>query len=394
MTNIILIIWDAVRAKNTFLLDYHRDTTPFLKSLASESYVFPHAITQGYWSLPSITSMFTGKYPSHHQVTMQTADEGRACDMHKYNRMLPEDLKDLGYSTWAFIDDDWLNARTGFTKGFDFFKAYPAPCGRGRGLKVVEDIKTTFKPEKPFFLFVNLLDTHDPYTVPKDFQIWAKARNIHLDVGQLFVKGAVNAWGETEWGQVRDRYDEAILYEDCVTGRLWKWLESQGHLEDTIFIVVGDHGEYIGEHNLYHHTSAFYDEGMRVFLTVWSSKGGGQIVDEQFELRRLYDLILDAAKKGAPINPKTSHYAFAECPVPKNIIAIWRLIKSDYDNPHVFSAKACVRTKEWKFIMNSRVENEFYNLIDDPGETKNLYINDNTKEIREALDFMKREGLL
>lgn len=391
MTNVVLIIWDAVRADHTFVLNYHRDTTPFLKSLSAESYMFPHAIAQGYWSLPSIASIFTGKYPSQHQMTMQNADESRTCTMHKHSRMLPENLKDLGYSTWAFVDDDWLNVRTGFTRGFGFYKNYAAPNGRRRAIKVVRDIKSTFKPEPPFFLFVNLLDTHNPYTVPKDFQIWAQSRNIDTEPHRIFVSGAVNTWGETQWGEIRDRYDESIRWADYVTSELWKWLKSQGHLEDAIFIVLGDHGEYIGEHNLYHHTCAFYDEILRVLLTIWSSKEGGQTVDEQFELRRLYDLILDIAK-GMPIKPKTSRYALAECPVPQNIINVWKRLNPNYDNPLIFSAKTCVRTKEWKFIRNSRVGDEFYDLVNDPKETANLYINDNTKEIQEALEFLKGIG--
>lgn len=392
--NVVLIIWDAVRADHTFLLNYHRDTTPFLKSLASESYLFPHAITQGYWSLPSITSIFTGKYPSQHQVTMQNAYENRTCPMHKHNKMVTENLKELGYSTWGFVDDDWLNPQTGFTRGFDFYKSYPAPCGLGRGIKVVEDIKSTFKPEKPFFLFVNLLDTHNPYTVPGEFQIWAKARNINTDVNRIFVGGAVNDWGETEWGQLRDRYDEGILYEDYVTGELWKWLNSQGYLDDTIFIVLGDHGEYLGEHNLYHHTCAFYDELLRVMLVIWCPSQPGPVwIGGQFETRRIYDLILGIAQRNQ-LEITTNHFALSECPTPKNIMAVFRLVKADYDNPHLFSAKLCVRTKEWKLIMNSRVGDELYDLVNDPKETTNLYINDNTKEIRESLDFMKRVGVL
>lgn len=390
MTNVVLIIWDAARADHTFILDYPRNTTPFLKSLASESFVFPHAVAQGFWSLPSIASIFTGKYVSKHKMTMQTADESRTCPMHKHSGMLPENLKKLGYSTWAFIDDDWLNERTGFTRGFDFYRNYPPPNGRGRAIDVINDIKKDFRPEKPFFLFVNLLDTHDPYIVPKDFQIWAEARNIHLDVNTYFTKGI--QWGETEWRQIRDRYDEALRWLDYVTGELWKWMNSQGYLDDAIFIVLGDHGEYLGEHGLFHHTCAFYDEILRVMLVIWTSERRHQIVDEQFELRKLYHLISLANIPIAP--PHTGIYAVAECPEPRNIMAIWRKAKAGYDNPHLFSAKTCVRTKEWKFIMNSQVEDEFYDLVNDPKETKNLYINDNTREIRGALDFLRRSGLL
>jgi len=268
MTNVVLLIWDAARADHTFIIDYKRDTTPFLKSLAKESFVFPHAITQGFWSLPSIASIFTGKYPGQHKMTMQTADESRSCP--NSNKMLTESLKELGFSTWAFIDDDWLNSRTGFTKGFDFFKAYPTPNGRGRAIEVLNDIEETFRPEQPFFLFVNLLDSHDPYTVPKEFRVWAKARNLELDVNRFFTLNL--PWGEDEWQQINDRYDESLLWEDHITGKLWQWLQGQGYLDDAIFIVVGDHGEYIGEHGLYHHTSAFYDEILRVMLLIWSRK--------------------------------------------------------------------------------------------------------------------------
>ena len=115
MKNIIFLIWDNVRADHTCILNYGRETTPFLRSLIPNSIVLTQAVTHGFWSVPSVFSMFTGKYPREHNMTMEfTKYHHRNCP--NPHRMLAEDLKELGYSTWGYEVVIGLGVGQGFTK--------------------------------------------------------------------------------------------------------------------------------------------------------------------------------------------------------------------------------------------------------------------------------------
>jgi len=160
---------------------------------------------------------------------------------------------------------------------------------------------------------------------------------------------------------------------DAMTQELFGWLRQKGYLDNAVIIVASDHGEYFGEHGFVHHTAGLYDVSLRVPLLIHTGEEG-RVIHEQFETRHVYTLIKELAKGNNP-NPGnfTSEYAIIRSPVPKLVINHFRAVRHDYDNPHLFSAKDCVRTKKWKYIRNSRVDDELYDLVCDPGETINIF---------------------
>lgn len=381
MKNIIFLVWDDVRVDRTCISTYERETTPFLRSLMPNSIVFTQAVAHGFWSVPSVFSMFTGKHPRDHNMTMEFTRHGhRNCP--NTNKMLTEDLKELGYSTWGYVGCNWFGRGMGFHKGFDLHWEYN-PKGRPDMREMVEEIQRSFTPGKgphdsPFFLYLNPIDAVAPYHTPSRHRKWTpKGRydEVSTYVDRYFVEGADKAWGERQYRQLRDRYDDAILDLDRVTGQFWRWLQQEGHLDNTIVVIASDHGEYLGEHSLFHHTAALYDTVLRVPLLIWlGPKTQGKTVNGQLETRHLHTLILQAAK-GEELRPELlmSEFAITCSPVPTQIITACRKLRANYDHPQLFSAKACVRTKEWKYIVNSRAGCELYDLTKDPEEKHNIF---------------------
>lgn len=74
--NILLLVADSLRAENTSLHGYHRDTTPFLDELADESIVYDTAIAPSIWSLPSHASIWTGLHADEHRLYSTTSALG------------------------------------------------------------------------------------------------------------------------------------------------------------------------------------------------------------------------------------------------------------------------------------------------------------------------------
>jgi hypothetical protein len=64
--NVILVTFDSLSAKNMSLYGYRRNTTPFIDSFADESCVFEHMQANSNSTLPSLASIFSGRYPLHH----------------------------------------------------------------------------------------------------------------------------------------------------------------------------------------------------------------------------------------------------------------------------------------------------------------------------------------
>jgi arylsulfatase/arylsulfatase A len=111
--NVLLIIADSLRAHNTSVYGYHRDTTPFLETLANESIKYDKAIAPSTWSLPSHASMFTGLQAEEHQLL------GTDSALGEYETIW-NDFQDAGYSTGVFSANPFITEPSyGLTAGFD-----------------------------------------------------------------------------------------------------------------------------------------------------------------------------------------------------------------------------------------------------------------------------------
>jgi len=370
--NIVLLAWDCARRDHCSLYGYDRETTPFLDSIEPKL-VYDQAISQSFWSLPVAYTVFTGKYPWQHGATMRTAGGPHRAQTFtdwRRNKLLPQMLQEVGYSTWCYSDNSWIDPATDI-RGFDHFYDYRLfqQSPEGRGGRVVDKVIDTFRPEKPFFFFSHWLDAHDPYHVPEQFFQWASDRSLHTNVNLYFTERL--PWGEKEFGQLRDRYDEAMVYMDYQLKRLVEWLSAEDYAEDTIFILYGDHGEYFGEHGLYHHTCMLYDEVLRVPLVVWGEGIKSKVNYDQIELRYVFNMVAHEtglSERSVGLDP----YAVSSVDFPNLIMQDYWMVDALYDNPKLFSPKVSVRTPEWKYIRSLRGD-EFYDLTQDPREQNNIY---------------------
>tara|TARA_Y100000034_G_scaffold136995_1_gene218133 strand:+ start:631 stop:2232 length:1602 start_codon:yes stop_codon:yes gene_type:complete len=307
--NVIIIIVDAFRTKNVSLYGYDKVTDKNLNKMASESLVFKDFYSSSNATAPSLTSIFTGKYPSNHGIVHQfpytTEEEFIKLEENKF--WLPSFLKDKGYETIAV---DWIGLF--FKEGFDYYEekdesvsmmkkfmnlpsvkkfllglpnwAYafgkkmvktrasvgfsPAKDTMSLGISKIKEIEEQ-GCKKPFFLFMHFWDTHFPFpTTPfngseKD-DINEFLDKIENNSQREYFKKRVTDIGLKSVDDMIDKYDASITMVDKQIGRLVKYLKRNGKWDDTVLIVLGDHGTNLIDHKVYFSSSSLFDDTLHV----------------------------------------------------------------------------------------------------------------------------------
>lgn len=374
---------------------YHRETTPFVDSLAREGWVFDQAISPTYWSTPAHYSMLTGLHPHQHGAHQEAADDNKRIHPMPQMELLPVTLKGMGYDTWLISGGSWMKP-AGLTRGinhyydFDLFGNSP-----GWGDRMVDTVQRDFKAKKPYFLLIDFRDIHVDYHVPDRFRKWTDKRNLYTSPTEYYCR-TKHPWNAAHCQEVNDRYDQAVFYEDHVTRRLMDWLCDKKLLINTIVIICGDHGEALCDrqfqgHPLFEHTCVLYDEIIRVPVVVWGAGIMHKEIKPPMGTRKLYDLVLGAAQGKIPIPESlTSKYTLSWTTHPKHIARIFRRMKPGYDNSYIFSPKLAARSNDWKYIKVDRSGEEMYHLAVDPGETKNVT---EAHELVNMKTFLSSQGL-
>ncbi len=268
--NIVLMIIDALRPKNLSLLGYPNETDKNLKRISDESVLFRNHFSCSNSTAPSVTSILTGVYPLKHGIIHQLPYTKQE-EIRKFSRAdlfwFPSFLKKQGYETIAI---DWIGLW--FKKDFDYYGEgeeradYVKPSAPFRSAREITDlaIDKVKNSEKPFFLFLHFWDTHFPFPhvnykeegkgdVEKILENIKDLQQRRYLKDKLFGKGLHSIEG------IIKKYDLAIKSVDNEIGRIYDFLKSKNLWEDTIFIVMGDHGTSLTEHGIYFSSSGLYD---------------------------------------------------------------------------------------------------------------------------------------
>jgi len=418
--NVVLIVLDTVRADSLSPYGADRDATPNLARLTRQGVLFEHARSTAPWTLPSHASLFTGRWPFE-----LTADVGRPLD--GAYPTLAEMLAGRGYATGGFVANTQnCNAWYGLDRGFDHFEDFyenaviePIEVLRssrlGRYVATTRlaqaVIKRTIGPldyryrktaamvnrdalawlsnqdDRPFFMFLNYFDVHDPYVPPPEAE-----RRFTAAGGQA--KSAVEL--------ARDAYDDCLLYLDDQIGRLLSELDRRGRLRDTLVVVTSDHGEGFGEHGLAGHGVSLYRSELHIpLLLVHPTRApAGTVVKEPVSLRDVAPTILDVLGLGAAPtfagrslattwNASSDHEGFAE-PVLSEVDRADYVPDEVEDAPARLGRMRSITANGRTYILNGDGREELYDLHDDPEEQHDLAdlagAQEHLHELRELLE--------
>jgi arylsulfatase len=388
--NIILISADSLRADHLGCYGYRFPTSPNMDAMACDGVLAEKMFCPVLPTQPSHTTIFTGQHPLTHGVVSHggKAKLARGCPF------LPEVLLAEGYTTCAV--DTLFRERMWFHRGYEYIidpgvhhVFYANVTQEELNQRAIHWMKHA--PTKPFFMFIHYWDVHYPYIPPERYQNLfyesgnpTDPDNHELDAWWDHPIGAMahDTWLRSSDGLITDPkyvtalYDREIRYLDDGIADLRGALETMGIADDTLIMLLADHGESMTEHRINFDHYGLYDSTMRVPLIVnWP---GGELrkgtrLPNGLQLSDVAPTLLEAACIPAP--PEMEGRSFL-----KQMRG--QAEQTGYDRiislESTWQAKYCLRTNRYKFILAREQDllgnppRELYDLESDPGETRNI----------------------
>jgi arylsulfatase A-like enzyme len=356
-TPIILVSIDTLRADRLPVYGYGKIQTPAIDELARNGVVFDNCYTHVPLTLPAHTSLFTGLLPPVHGVRNNIGFRVAAG-----TRTLAAELKQAGYSTGGAVSASVLHSTTGISQGFDWFdddlkRASPEVLDteiQRDGMETLDRalswLAEQSKPsgfmadaKAPVFLFVHFFEPHTPYTPPKRF-----------------------------WRQDRAPYDGEIAYVDEIVGNLFAGLRRLNLYDQSLIVLLSDHGEALGDHGEADHGVFLYREVMHVPLIIklpGQEKGGRrvqapvQLIDIAPTITDWAGLPQDAQRPGRSLVPALRG---ENVPADRQIYAESLYGRLHFGWKELFS----LTTSRYSFVLAPR--QELYDIREDPGQLRNL----------------------
>lgn len=380
--NIVLVTIDSLRADHCGFLDGDEDLTPTIDSLATNGVVFERAIAPGPRTPSSMPVAFTGYFDLPWEFSWGAWDHrrGRISTHMQRHQTLAGELKRAGYTTIGITVNPWTHG-TGFDHGFDRFieitgrsvterRSRTAPLmstldavfSRTRvGEKyqwrltkdwlvqwhhyydtILEEINTV---SGPYFLWVFLLDPHQPYLAPRRYRTDSTLptmyyANFRESTGNIDDDG----FPDSVKRMLHHAYRDAVRSADGFLGQLLDDVDSTPTV-----IVHADHGEAFGEHGTWGHRAELYQENLHVPLVIHDGVHRSN-EEEVLSLRKLRDIVIATAH--GSVDPST------------------------YTGGDVMAAtegltKRALFVDEWKYIDTGDRE-LLFNLETDPTESDDL----------------------
>jgi len=407
--NVLLITLDTLRADHLSLYGYKRETSPNLARLAERGVLFESAFANSSWTLPSHASLFTGLLPHEHKADWTTP-------LSSNYRTLAQALAERGYLTAAFAANiSYATPEWGMARGFQRYEAHGSSLAEditstvyGKklalnllprighfdipGRKTASEINHEFlswlnqKTDRPFFAFLNYFDLHDPYLSSGPYRTQFAANptrgdviNFQFQANSFRRKSTVT---KEELNSEIDSYDACLANLDSKLGELMEELQRRGLDKNTLIIITSDHGEALGEHDLYGHGNSLYLESLRVpLLIVFPGQiPAGVRVAEIASLHDVPATVMDLLNQGHDSFPGESLGLFwtkRNNPAPATAAVVSELSPGRFKDgpvnyPTTKGSLKSIVTSEWHLIVSDSGETQLFAWRRDPQESNNL----------------------
>jgi arylsulfatase A-like enzyme len=412
--NVVIVVLDTLRPDHLGCYGYGRDTSPNIDAFAAESVVFETAESVSPWTAPAMISLVTSLHPEAHGV-YRFPNPGR---LNENATTLAEVLRSHGYATAAFTEGGYAKPEFGLDQGIDVFPRNEGDdeshmSNMEHGSRIVANVDRALAwldaQSGPYFMLFHTYEVHEPLRAPDDFVRryrpgWvAEAEDARLqevfdrfvEAGEITREGfqlAIDhghhcapeyppkfqftanerglvpeggAFNEATIQFFRDLYDAEIRFMDRELARLLEAID-----DGAIVVIVSDHGEALGEHDLFNHGRNYHTEQIGVALIV---RAPG------LEPRRVGELV-----RSIDVMPTVLELTGVR---PDELLMQGRtlgpLLRGEPDQPRVsFSHGRSVdgyelhmrsmRVGPWRYIHEQGVGGQLYDLEADPGETRDV----------------------
>jgi tetratricopeptide (TPR) repeat protein len=348
-TAVILISIDTLRSDHLPVYGYRKVETPAIDRLRADGILFQHAYSHVPLTLPSHTTMFTGRLPADNGVR-----DNIGFHLDPKIPTLAEILKRNGYATGAAVSAFVLRRETGISRGFDFYEDQIDPANSGANVGRVqrkggetEQIAEKWIGEhrgQPFFFFLHLYEPHTPYEPPEPFR-----------------------------SRYPLPYDGEIATADDIVGHFIGFLQQQGIYDQALIILLSDHGEGLNDHGEQEHGIFLYREALQVplLLKLPGRAMHGASVETPVQLSDVFPTIAwaTASKTGLTVAQSLIDVATHK-PASRQVYSETLFPKFHYGWSDLHS----LITESRHYIEAPRAE--LYDVRADPAEKNNILLSD------------------
>ena len=376
-----------------------RDTSPNIDALARSSWVFETAYVPIPRTGPSVAALLTGMFPT---------------DVDEWS--IPEELETLAevfasqaWRTVAAVDNANLSRSAGYAQGFNVYRETWEDSDReiDRTYLITETavkhLKTFAQTREPFFMWLHYVNPHVPYTPPSGFDA-AYLDDIHFDenvrlprtpgYGVGGISPNVYVEGENRLAYYVAQYDGEVLFADEEIGKVLEVVRSEPELSNTVIVLTADHGEGLGEQDVYfEHGPYVLESHVRVPLVVHLPSEASNprriarpvsTIDVAPTIFELAGVALPAFAGNRAVFPLAGE---SLVPTPDGEVR-------DHRQNIFFASRSFwgVRSPEWKMILRTRDDDDLgeshqlFNLLADREESRNLY----ESEPEQAVGLLRR----
>jgi len=374
--DIFIFLLDGCQAKHLGTYGYSRPTSPNIDRLAQDGVVFENAYANASFTRSSVATLFTGLYPETHKVRIMKQKLPREL------LTLPEYLKGKRYRTSLFTSSANVSRTMGFARGVDDYMTFIGEWRRGseRGIPPAFSSWLSRRGSLPLFSYVHYMEPHLPISPPPPYlDMFAKpgsgasAQRVIESTPKL--NRVKNPLAPEEINTVIDNYDAAIAFVDGEMGKLLQSLRERGRYENSLIIILADHGESLYENRQWGHGNLVYEETAHVPLVVkfpaaMNLKGRVRTV---VELADIFPTILDLFGQKIPLDGKS----------------LLDAATADQENDNI--AVCCsfntiadfgLRWRQWYYIVNIgtggddiyRAADPFFQRISEPEESVRTFL--------------------
>ena len=366
--NIVVLLIDTLRADALRIYNPRsRVETPHLTQLAREGAILDAQSPEN-WTKPSCASILTSLFPSTHRTKLETSKLPDAA------LTLPEHLRQHGFTTASFIANGYVSRKFGFDQGWDHYTNYIRENKSTEAENVFREAGDWIEAHKGrrFFAYIQTIDPHVPYDPPErllkkyDPEPYDGPIRPRLTPQQVedAKKGRLTL-SERDRRRLRALYDAEIAYHDEEFGKFLERLRKLGVLDETVFVVVSDHGEEFGEHGRWGHGHGTYQEMVHVPFVVRfpGAVPAGQRLTQTVSTMDVGPTVLELA--GVPPFPYFEGRSLAgmlrgeELPEPQ-------VAFSDHQDD-----ARTIRSGRWKLQLRGN-NPHLFDLVRDPGEQQEL----------------------
>ena len=273
--NLLLYVIDTLRADRLGCYGHTGGLTPSIDAFARRALLFERAYAASSWTKTSMATVLTGLPPRSHGA------HRREDALPPSVTTLAERLRTSGYDTAAFVTNPNLTSVFGFDQGFLKYE-YLAEAKPGEGharsdvlhARVTRWLEERTDP-RPFFLYAHSMDPHDPYVDPAERRPGEAQPTATQDAGRIGSSAFMRALEQGRVSgsrvlreQLLHLYEAEIRFNDAGFGRLLNRLAERSLAEDTLVVLLSDHGEEFAEHGWWRHGKTLYEEQLRVPLVL------------------------------------------------------------------------------------------------------------------------------